>query len=153
MGTLAEISPKTSRLRRLLNQNTTMKIIATYSRTCWARSINGIKKPLAGALQVLPALSAISLLAGCAGLGSEATQPHYRCEHDIEFSVKFADDSALLNGSRGSDVLYRDAGGQGDKQTVYSNPRMRAEFGMGASGLEAILRYPLLPLVARCVRE
>jgi hypothetical protein len=30
---------------------------------------------------------------------------------------------------------------------------MRAEFGLGASGREAVLRYPLLPLVARCVRD
>ncbi len=86
-------------------------------------------------------------------MGGEAALPHYRCEHGIEFSVKFVDDSAVLNGSRGYDVLYRDAGGQGDKQTVFSNPRMRAEFGLGTSGREAVLRYPLLPLVARCVRD
>lgn len=124
-----------------------MKIIATSTRNCWARSIKRFKTWLAGGLPVL------TLLAGCAGMGGDAALPHYRCEHGIDFSVKFADDSAVLNGSRGYDVLYRDAGGQGDKQAVYSNPRMRAEFGLGASGREAILRYPLLPLVARCVRD
>ena len=95
------------------------------------------------------------VLAGCAGMGlsGEAALPHYRCEHGIEFTAKFVDDSAMLNGSRGYDVLYRDAGGQGDKQVVYSNPRMRAEFGLGGSGREAVLRYPLLPLAARCVRD
>ncbi len=123
-----------------------MKIIADYSHNHWAAGIKRLKTRL------LAGLPALTLLAGCAGMGGEAALPHYRCEHGIEFSVKFVDDSAVLNGSRGYDVLYRDAGGQGDKQTVYSNPRMRAEFGLGTSGQEALLRYPLLPLVARCVR-
>ncbi len=105
-------------------------------------------------------------LAGCAGtgtsLGGAGSGPVYRCEHGIAFTVRFADDTAVLSGARtpsGSagaadqDVLLRDAGGQGARQAFYSNPRMRAEFGLGASGREAILRYPLLPLVARCVRD
>jgi hypothetical protein len=50
-------------------------------------------------------------------------------------------------------VLYRDAGGTTPQQTVYANPRLRAEFGLGATGREAILHYPLLPLTARCVRD
>lgn len=94
-----------------------------------------------------------ALLAGCAGQGWQAPAPLYRCENAIEFSARFIDDTAVLDGSRGYDVLYRDAGGLTDKQAVYSNPRMRAEFGLGPSGREAILRYPLLPLVVRCVRD
>jgi len=50
-------------------------------------------------------------------------------------------------------VLLRDAGGTTPLQTVYTNARLRAEFGLGVSGREAILRYPLVPLVARCVRQ
>ena len=137
-----------------------MKIIATQAHLCWAGSLKDCKMALQAAfagrspaLGVLTALASAVLLAGCAGMGSEAALPHYRCEHGIEFTVRFVDDSALLSGSRGSDVLYRDAGGQGDQQTVYSNPRMRAEFGLGAIGREAVLRYPLLPLAARCVRD
>ena len=95
----------------------------------------------------------VTLLAGCAGMGAGQDLPRYRCEHDIGFTVKFVDDSAILEGSRGYDVLYRDAGGQTPQQQVYSSPRMRAEFGLGTSGREAILRYPLLPLVARCARD
>lgn len=100
------------------------------------------------------------VLAGCAGTGA-GRAPVYRCEHGITFTVKFADNTAVLigartpSGSSGSgdqDVLLRDAGGQGS-QAFYSNPRMRAEFGLGASGREAVLRYPLLPLVARCMRD
>ena len=101
------------------------------------------------------------VLAGCAST-SAVRDPLYRCEHGISFTVKFADNTALLSGARtpsGSsgaadqDLLLRDAGGQGAQQVFYTNPRMRAEFGLGASGREAILRYPLLPLVARCVRD
>ena len=94
-----------------------------------------------------------SVLAGCAGQGWKSEAPLYRCEAGVEFTARFVDDSAVLDGTRGYDVLYRNAGGVGAGQTVYSNPRMRAEFGLGASGREAILRYPLLPLVLRCVRE
>ena len=95
------------------------------------------------------------LLSGCAtgNVGSSSAGQRYRCEQGIEFSVKFVDDSALIDSSRGYDVLFRDAGGQGEGQTVYSNAVVRAEFGLGASGREARLSYPLLPLVVRCVRD
>jgi len=99
------------------------------------------------------ALLAAAVLGGCAGGSGPGTGPLYRCEHGIEFRVRFVDDTALLDGPGGQDLLQRDAGGEGPRQTVYSNPRMRAEFGLGASGREAVLRYPLLPLVARCVRD
>lgn len=95
----------------------------------------------------------VAALGGCAGGSWQGDGPLYRCENGIEFRVKFIDDTAVLEGPGGRDLLQRDAGGQGPRQTVYSNPRMRAEFGLGASGREAVLRYPLLPLVARCVRD
>ena len=104
----------------------------------------------------LTILTLISALAGCAGTSDRKSQteaPLYRCENAIEFRARFIDNSAVLDGSRGYDVLYRDAGGVTPSQTVYSNIRMRAEFGLGSSGREAILRYPLLPLVVRCVRD
>ncbi len=70
----------------------------------------------------------------------------------MDFTAKFIDGSAELKGARGDDVLLRDAGGQGT-QTVYSNPRIRAEFGLGANGREAVLQYLQPPLVARCLRD
>ena len=95
-------------------------------------------------------------LAGCAGMGagrpSASDLSRYRCDGGMAFMVRFADGTAILKGARGDDVLLRDAGGQG-AQTVYSNPRMRAEFGLGASGREAVLHYPVAPLATRCVRE
>ena len=94
-------------------------------------------------------------LAGCAGMGAGPSAPdvsRYRCEGGLAFTVRFADGSAILKGARGDDVLLRDAGGQG-AQTVYSNPRMRAEFGLGAGGRESVLHYPVAPLATRCVRE
>ena len=102
---------------------------------------------------ICAALVAATVLGGCAAGKGPGTGPLYRCEHGIEFRVRFIDDTALLDGPGGQDLLERDAGGEGPRQTIYSNPRMRAEFGLGASGREALLRYPLLPLVARCVRD
>lgn len=83
-----------------------------------------------------------------------ASAARYRCEHNIEFTVRFVDDSAVIDaGPRGSETLLRDAGGATPHQTVYSSARMRAEFGLGVSGSEAILRYALPPLVAHCVQQ
>jgi hypothetical protein len=86
--------------------------------------------------------------------GPGASLDHYRCDEGVAFTVRFADDAATIDaGPFGSDVLLRDAGGTTPQQTVYSNARVRAEFGLGTSGREAILRYPLAPLVAHCVRD
>ena len=105
-------------------------------------------------------------LGGCASVGLSKPEPpatpgapaagtqRYRCDQGIAFTVRFADDSAMLDaGPRGSDVLLLYAGGATPQQTVYSNTRMRAEFGLGASGREAMLRYAAPPLAAHCVRE
>ena len=100
---------------------------------------------------VLILFVAIGTLSACAGKQAPGALPLYQCEHGIEFTVRFVDDTAVLEGTRGRDILFRDAGGQG-AQTVYSNPRVRAEFGLGASGHGAVLHYLLLPLEARCVR-
>jgi hypothetical protein len=96
---------------------------------------------------------AVAALAGCAGLDPAPAVPVYHCEHGITFTARFIDDTAILDGARGRDVLYRDAGGTSPTHVVYSNPRMKAEFGLGATGREAIVRYPLLPLAARCARD
>jgi hypothetical protein len=98
----------------------------------------------------------------CASLASCATESsllrtpeadRYRCENNIAFTVRFTGDSATINSNRGYEVLLRTAGGLNPSQTVYSNPRMRAEFSLDASGKGAILRYPLQPLVVRCVLD
>ena len=98
----------------------------------------------------------------CCALASCATDPgslktveaeRYRCENDMVFTVKFANDSATFNTNRGYEVLYRTAGGLTPTQTVFINRQMRAEFGLGTTGREALLRYPLQPLVVRCVRD
>jgi hypothetical protein len=83
-----------------------------------------------------------------------ANWPHYRCDQGIEFTVRFSDDTAMLDSAaRGNEVLLRDAGGVTPQQTVYSNPRLRAEFGLGTAGREAILRYLAPALVAHCVLD
>jgi hypothetical protein len=99
-------------------------------------------------------LAGVAALAGCAGTksGGPSDGPVYQCEQDLQFTVRFVNNTAVLKGARGDDVLLRDAGGQGT-QTVYSNPRMRAEFGLGTKGREAVLQYLQQPLTARCQRD
>ena len=109
------------------------------------------------ARQQIAALIAVAgalALTGCAGMNSGAVpdMQAYRCDQGLNFSVSFVNDTAVLKGARGDDVLLRDAGGQG-AQTVYSNPRLRAEFGMGAGGRGAALQYLKPPLTARCQRN
>jgi len=115
---------------------------------------------------MVTAVMAALWLGGCASVGLSRPEPpatagaqaagtqRYRCDAGIAFTVRFADDTAAVDaGPRGSDVLLRDAGGATPQQTVYSNSRMRAEFGLGASGREAMLRYASPPLAAHCVLE
>ena len=108
-------------------------------------------------IAALMTLAGAAALAGCAGLSGSmpsvmSPEPVYRCAQNLQFTVRFVNDTAMLKGARGDDVLLRDAGGQG-AQTVYSNPRMRAEFGLGAGGREASLQYLVQPLVVRCIRN
>ena len=96
------------------------------------------------------AAACVASVVGCASQPAPEALAQYRCEHNIDFTARFVDDSVLVRDTRGQDVLYRTAG---QPPGHYSNPRMSAEFGLGASGREAVLRYPMLPLVARCVRD
>jgi hypothetical protein len=98
-------------------------------------------------------------LAGCAGGPVGKPLPFYRCEYGLEFTAKFIDDSVAVESTRGYDLLYR--GGKyastpanaKPNSNEYSNARMQIEFNLGVTQREAIVRYPLLPLVSRCVRD
>ena len=80
--------------------------------------------------------------------------PHYRCDNQLEFDVRFVDDTAVMQTkSQGTEVLLRDAGGVTPQQSVYSNAKLRAEFGLGALAREAMLRYLASPQVVKCMRE
>ena len=114
-------------------------------------AVSGCGAPAARA----PAVAAAAAPAAPAASapGPVSTVPRYRCDQGIEFTVRFSDDTEVLDaGSRGNDVLLRDAGGATPQQTVYSNARMRAEFGLGAAGREALLRYAAPPLSVHCVQ-
>jgi hypothetical protein len=105
------------------------------------------------------AILAFATLAGCSNGPVSKPLPYYRCEYGIEFSAKFVDDSVALNSTRGYDILYR--GGKYASSPAkakpdsneYSNARMQVEFDLGPTLREAIVLYPLLPLVSRCVRD
>ncbi len=101
-------------------------------------------------------ISASAMLAACANGPSNAPPAQrYRCEMGIEFSARFSGESVALDSSRGYEILFKDAKPlpEPPKPNEYRNPRMSAEFNLGKDGNEAMLRYPLLPLVVRCVKE
>ncbi|MDO9404109.1 MAG: hypothetical protein Q7T87_08770 [Polaromonas sp.] len=121
---------------------------------------SAVRRHVGRARRLACPLAFVAFAAGCAsGPGGQSAgplpqqAPLYRCDHQIEFTARFVDDSVLLDSTRGYEVLYRDAGGVTPAQRFYSNPKMKAEFGLGNNEREAVLRYPLLPLVARCVRD
>jgi hypothetical protein len=97
-------------------------------------------------------LCSLSVFSGCAMQELTASNQRYRCDQGTDFSVRFVDDSAIIDSSRRNEVLLRDAGGATPQQTVFSNTRVKAEFGLGEGGREAVLRYAAQPLVLRCVK-
>jgi hypothetical protein len=106
------------------------------------------------------AVALASALGACAtGADTSAAAERYRCEAGIEFSARFSGESVTLDSTRGYELLFRDAKPQTSssadppKPNEYRNPRMSAEFKLGKDGREALLRYPLLPLMLRCVKD
>jgi hypothetical protein len=80
--------------------------------------------------------------------------PHYRCDGGLEFTVRFGDDTAVLDaGAQGKETLLRDAGGATPQQTVYSNDRVRAEFGLGTTTREAVVHYASPAREVHCVED
>jgi hypothetical protein len=78
----------------------------------------------------------------------------FRCDNGIAFTVRFGEGTAEIDaGSQGAELLLRDAGGITPAQTVYSSTQLKAEFGLGADGRQAMLHYASPPLEARCVRD
>lgn len=114
--------------------------------------MSDLHKPVAKPSTRLACLLAF-FLAACASPPEDRGAQFYRCEAGVDFTVRFVDDSAVVKSPRGLEVLYRDAGGLAPGQTFYTNPRLRAEFGLGKTGREAVLRYPLVALVLRCARD
>ncbi len=105
-------------------------------------------------------VSVIALLAACANTSNnEPPAQRYRCEMSIEFSARYSGESVALDTTRGYEMLFRDAKPQttsaanSPKPNEYRNSRMSIEFQLGKDGDEALLRYPLLPLVVRCVKD
>jgi hypothetical protein len=102
-------------------------------------------------------LVGVVLLSACAQNASapESAAQRYRCEAGVEFAARFSGDAVSIDSTRGYELLFRDAKPLPDpaKPNEYRNQRMSAEFNTGANGQEALLRYPLLPLVLRCIRQ
>lgn len=105
------------------------------------------------AAAALVACAPVAPARSAAQAGGDPLSMHFRCDDASEFAVRFADDGAVIDApARGSEQLLRDAGGVTPQQTVYSNGRLRAEFGLGGPGDEASLHYLSPPLPLHCVR-
>ncbi len=99
-------------------------------------------------------------LSACAtGADTTSAGQRYRCEAGVQFSARFSDDSVTLDSSRGYELLFRDTkpqttnAAEEPRPHEYRNLHMSAEFKLGKDGREALLRYPLLPLALRCVKD
>lgn len=82
----------------------------------------------------------------------------YRCEQGLEFTARFQDESVTLDTSRGRELLFRGGPHVRDAKNPheYGNAMVQVEFNTGpgeAKSREAVVRYPLLPLVVRCVKD
>lgn len=79
----------------------------------------------------------------------------FDCEDGSSFAVRFDGDAARLErAAQPPEQLGRDAGGTAPQQSVWSNERLRAEFGVGDGADEALL-HPLSPAQppVRCRRR
>jgi len=55
----------------------------------------------------------------------------YDCDNGLTVHARFREDTLTLSGlPQGEETLLRDAGGVTPEQTVWSNDRLRAEFGL-----------------------
>jgi hypothetical protein len=121
------------------------------------------QRPVAMAVMAAPLLL---LLAACAAppdapgtlapstRSAVAASTHYRCDQGVGFDVVFGNDAAVFTGASGrEEQLLRDAGGVTPLQTVYSNSRLRAEFGLGVDGRGALLHQTQPPALLRCTRQ
>lgn len=79
------------------------------------------------------------------GRGDADAAVRYRCPDGLVLRVLFTQDTARLEGlPQGQEILLRDAGGVTPNQSVFSNPGLRAEFGVGPEARGAVLQ-PLQP--------
>lgn len=78
----------------------------------------------------------------------------YACDTGLTVHARFGDSAVTVSGlPAGEEVLLRDAGGVTPEQTVWSNERLRAEFGLppGGQGAELQLLQPS-PSTLHCRR-
>lgn len=69
-----------------------------------------------------------------------------RCDDGLELRLRVLQDEVQVDGlPDGREVLLRDAGGVTSQQSVFSNARVRAEFGLGEQASEAVVHL-LQPL-------
>ncbi|MGZ5194385.1 MAG: hypothetical protein ACXWJM_03395 [Ramlibacter sp.] len=135
-------------MHKTRNQLMASSILLAMAGLCgWAWAITAAAQAGAAGPTRSPAAAAsaradVPMQPPTAQAGSGPARPwSYRCDGGLEFNVRFGDGAATVDAAPGgSQVLLRDAGGATPQQTVYSNERMRVEFGLGETGREAIVR-------------
>ncbi|MGZ5181026.1 MAG: hypothetical protein ACXWC6_05935 [Ramlibacter sp.] len=132
------------------------------SRALWAMALAGALGGCAHRVQPTPAPAAAAdpapvqppEEAGTAPPRSDAEAPSYRCDGGVAFTVRDDGDFVLLRGlPRGDERLGRDAGGVTPSQTVYSSATLRAEFGLGSDGRDALLHDLVSAADLHCRRD
>lgn len=85
---------------------------------------------------------------------TDAGATSYLCDGGTAFTVRDEGDFVLLRGLPGGEErLGRDAGGLTPAQTVYSSATLRAEFGLGPDGRDALLHELASATDLRCRRD
>jgi hypothetical protein len=110
--------------------------VAQQNNARAATKLIALQRRIALRISAATALT-LATLAGCSNGPVSKPLPFYRCYDVLYRGGKHA--SSPANAKPNSNE--------------YSNNRMQVEFNLGPTLREAIVRYPLLPLVSRCVRD
>jgi len=94
--------------------------------------------------------AAALLLAGCAAL-RDAPRLVYHCPNGLGFEARLYQDMAVLEGERGHVVLQR-LPHQHDRELLYADPTVVADFGLGVDGRLVRLNYTSVPAPVYCER-
>lgn len=108
-------------------------LAALLLAACAARDAPPVVGPSLPAGRALPGPAAEPMAAGSGVIA-------LRCDEGLQLRLRVLHDEAQVEGLPGGpELLLRDAGGVTAQQSVFSNERVRAEFGLGAQASEAVV--------------
>lgn len=111
----------------------TAAVLVLLSAACAA-----VDPPAAAPTPVPAAASAQPIVSPSVAVAVQGVR--YACDNGLTLRARFEDGTVTLAGlPQGDELLLRDAGGVTPEQTVWSNERLRAEFGLPPAGEGAAL--------------